>query len=167
MSNRRHPNIANLEEMPWHEGATHGDAFGYRDKWCADETGAKQIGASFYELEPGKRAFPHHTHLVNEEALFILEGEGTLRLGIESFPVRKGDYVSLLAGIEHAHQLVNTGGAPLRYLCLSTRKAPDVALYPDSGKLGVLGGDAVKIREMYWRKDQITGQSAYFKGEKG
>lgn len=161
----RHPNVKNLDEMAWHEGGTHGTRIGYRDKWMADEVGASQLGASFYEVPPGRAAFPFHAHLVNEEALFVVEGEGTLRLGDREVPVRAGDYVALLAGLDHAHQLRNTGAGTLRYLCLSTRRAPEVALYPDAGKLGVLGGEAVNIREMYFRKDARTGPDAYFEGE--
>jgi uncharacterized cupin superfamily protein len=161
----RHPNVTNLDEMPWNEGSTHGTRIGYRDKWCADEAGGKQLGASFYEVEPGKTAFPHHAHLVNEEAIYVLDGEGTLRLGDQKIPVRAGDYIALLAGLDHPHQLVNTGAATLRYLCMSTRRAPEIAIYPDAGKLGVLGGEAIPIREMYFRKDARTGSAAYFEGE--
>jgi uncharacterized cupin superfamily protein len=162
----RHPHVKNLDEMPWHEGATFGRRFGYRDKWLAEETGGQQIGASYYEVEPGMTAFPFHTHLVNEEAIFVLEGEGTLRLGKESIPVRKGDYIALLAGLEHPHQLVNDGGATLKYLCLSTNTRPEVAIYPDADKIGVLGGDKVAIREFYFRGSARTDRAVYFEGER-
>lgn len=164
MSNR-HPNVKNLDEMPWHQGAEHGSRIGYRDKWLAEQTGGRQIGASYYEVEPGKAAFPFHAHLVNEEAIFILEGEGKLRLGEEVLPVRKGDYLAFPAGLEHPHQLVNAGPVTLKYLCLSTNLRPEVALYPDADKLGVLGGDAVAIREFYYRSSARTGEGAYFEGE--
>ncbi len=36
------------------------------------------------------------------------------------------------------HQLVNRSPAPLRFLALSTMIEPEVAVYPDSGKIGVL-----------------------------
>ncbi len=43
------------------------------------------------------------------------------------------------AGAEGAHQLVNTSGAALRYLCFSTVADLEVAVYPDSGKIGTFG----------------------------
>lgn len=39
------------------------------------------IGTSLYKLLPGNKAFPFHCHYGNEEAIFILSGNGTLRLG--------------------------------------------------------------------------------------
>jgi len=161
----RHPNVKNLDEMPWHEGATHGRHIGYRDKWMAEETGGRQLGASYYEVEPGKAAFTFHAHLVNEEAIFALEGEATLRLGKESIPVRKGDYIALPASIDLPHQLLNTGASTLRYLCLSTTRSPEVVTWPDSDKLGVLGGDAVPLREFYVRSSAHVGPEAYFERE--
>ena len=104
---------------------------------------------------------------MNEEAIFILEGEGTLRLGEGSYPVRKGDYIALVTGLANAHQLINTGTATLRYLCLSTRKSPEIAVWPDTNRIGVLGGEAANIREFYDRKDAISGAAASaFSGEK-
>jgi uncharacterized cupin superfamily protein len=56
--------------------------------------------------------------------------------------VSKGDYVSLPARAEGAHQLVNSSEAVLRYLCSSTMVEPEVMVYPDSGKVGIFGGAA-------------------------
>jgi uncharacterized cupin superfamily protein len=50
--------------------------------------------------------------------------------------------VALPTGAEGAHQLVNSSEAVLRYLCFSTMVEPDVTVYPDSGKVGILGGAA-------------------------
>ena len=36
------------------------------------------------------------------------------------------------------HQVVNRSAAPLRFLALSTMIEPEVAIYPDSKKIGVL-----------------------------
>ena len=113
-------------------------------------------------VQPGRRAFPFHAHLVNEEALFILDGTGSLRLGDHTVAVRAGDYVALPAGTDGAHQLVNDGDAPLRYLCVSTMTSPEVALYPDSDKLGVMGGQPTPIRVLV-RRDAAT--AGYFDGE--
>ena len=68
-----------------------------------------------------------------------LEGEGTLRLGDDEHPVRKGDFVCCPAG-GPAHQFVNTGTSPLRYLAVSTMVDCDVWHYPDSNKFGVVEG---------------------------
>jgi len=92
------------------------------------------------ELDPGKTAWPFHFHRANEEAIYVLAGVGTLRLGSERLRVRTGDYVAMPIGADHAHQLTNTGSEVLRYLVVSTMVTPDVCVYPDSGKVGVIDG---------------------------
>lgn len=91
------------------------------------------------ELDPGKTAWPFHYHQANEEALYVLAGEATLRLGSQRLRVRAGDYVALPAGPDDAHQLTNTGAELVRYLVISTMVTPDVCVYPDANKVGVVG----------------------------
>jgi uncharacterized cupin superfamily protein len=89
-------------------------------------------------VPPGKKAFPHHVHHVNDELFVILSGEGTLRFGAERYSVRSGDVIVCPAGgVERAHQLINTSSDELRYLSISSVELPEVAEYPDSNKFGV------------------------------
>jgi uncharacterized cupin superfamily protein len=111
--------------------------FAFRRKRLGAAAGGTGIGVSWFEIQPGKKAFPHHFHLANEEAVFVLEGEGVLRLGEEEQRIRAGDYVAFPPG-PPGHQIVNRGSVPLRYLALSTMREPEVAVYPDSKKIGVL-----------------------------
>lgn len=98
------------------------------------------LGAMFVTVEPGRRAFPFHNHLGNDEMFIILDGEGTYRFGSEEFPVKAGDVCSApRGGPDTAHQFINTGSGPLRYLGVSTVNDPDIAEYPDSGKFAALG----------------------------
>lgn len=132
--------------MPWVEpnAPPYGDGKGFavRAKRLGAAAGAKRLGCSLYELPPGKRSFPFHYHLAQEEALYVLEGSATLRLGDQELEVAAGDYVALPIGPSHSHQLINESNAVVRYLCLSTLDFPEVAVYPDSNKVGVLGGHA-------------------------
>jgi uncharacterized cupin superfamily protein len=114
----------------------------FRRKRLAAAAGGETIGCSLYELPPGKRAWPYHYHTGNEEAVYVLAGEGTLRLDGESQPLSAGDYVALPAGEGSAHRVVNDSGDVLRYLVVSTMDDPDVTVYPDSGKFGVYAGSA-------------------------
>jgi len=100
--------------------------------------GARQLGYNVTAVPPGKRAFPFHSHRVNEEMFFILEGTGEVRVGKETYPLRKGDILACPAGgIETAHQIINTGSEELRYLAVGTTRTPEVCDYPDSNKFGV------------------------------
>lgn len=105
------------------------------------QIGAQKLGYNITVVPPGKRAFPFHSHYVNEEMFFIIEGTEEVRIGSEKFPIKEGDFIATPPGSDHAHQIVNTSSAKLRYLALSTNAAPDVGKFPDSGKFGVFWED--------------------------
>ncbi|MEJ2060907.1 MAG: cupin domain-containing protein [Gammaproteobacteria bacterium] len=153
--------IARDNEVDW-EGFAHGDRFVGRRKRLTEAAGGDQLGCSVYEVPPGCTAFPFHLHHANEEAIYILEGRGTLRLADGEHVVGAGDYIALKAGKKGAHQLVNTFRKPLRYLCFSTMTGPDVTEYPDSNKVGILFGLARKSRRVYMRNGKEVD---YWDGE--
>ncbi len=137
----RRPNVTNEDELRWVEHS-HGEKFGYRRKSLSSASGGEKLGCSLYEVEPGRRAWPYHYHGANEEAIYVLEGLGSLRVNGEEVSISEGDYVAFPASAEGAHQLVNTSDKTLRYLCFSTMAQPDAMVYPDSGKVGVFVGAA-------------------------
>ena len=97
--------------------------------------GAQKLGYNITEIPPGATGFPMHNHRVNEELFFILEGSGEARFGDERLPLRKGDFFACPPGDQSAaHQIINTGSVPLRYLSVSTMIYPDICEYPDSQK---------------------------------
>ena len=129
------------------ETIAHGHKYSSQYRSLSMAAGGVKLGCSLYEVAPGKRAFPFHAHYGIEEAIFILSGEGTLRLGAEEFQVRAGTYTAFPPGPDAAHQLINTGSTTLRYLCLSSGSDPEVVIYPDTGKVMALaGGWPPKIR---------------------
>jgi len=133
--------IVHESDVDWME-LTQGERFGFRRKLLGQASGAEKLGCSLFEIAPGKRAFPFHYHFANEEALYILDGSGTLRLGIEESQVRAGHFVAFRTAMDNAHQLINSGSVPLRYICFSTMIGPEVCGYPDSGKIAILAGRA-------------------------
>jgi uncharacterized cupin superfamily protein len=107
------------------------------DTQCASlaaSTAARKLGASIDVLAPGKRGCPYHLHHAQEEMFVVLEGRGTLRVAGEMLAVTAGDVVFIPPGPDYPHQFVNTSDAPLKYLSISTRDAPEICEYPDSGK---------------------------------
>jgi len=100
--------------------------------------GASKLGYNLTELPPGKAQCPFHSHRDEEEMFLILEGEGELRFGEKKYKLKKLDVVACpTGGAEVAHQIINTGSTPLRYLSLSTMSTTEVCEYPDSNKIGV------------------------------
>lgn len=104
--------------------------------------GSQKLGYNVTVVPAGKRAVPFHNHHVNEEMFFVLEGEGEVRIGSQTLPIKKGDFICCPpGGPELAHQIVNTSQSELRYLAVSTKHYPEIADYPDSAKFGVLDKD--------------------------
>ena len=128
----------NESDLEWTE-QDHGET-GFRRKQLADAVGAEDIGCSLYELPPGKRSWPYHYHTANEESLYVLAGEGTLRAADGEYLLQAGDYVTLPPDESGGHRVVNDGDDPLRYLAVSTMTEPDVTMYPELGKVGVFVG---------------------------
>ena len=102
-------------------------------------TGAQKLGYNLTVVPPGKRAFPRHSHRVNEEMFFIVEGEGELIVDEDRYPLKRGDVAACPpGGPDTAHQIRNTSAtAELKYLAISTRLSPEVVDYPDSNKTGI------------------------------
>ena len=163
---RRHPNIANVDEIPATE-ATKGTRYALERRSLAREAGGRDLGCTWYRVPAGKTAVPHHYHCLTEEAIFILEGEGTLRLGDDQLPVRSGDWISLRTGPAHPHQLLNTSSQPLTYLCVSTQVSADVVGYPDSKKIAALASSSPSYDSSRWVRGIFREASGvdYFDGE--
>jgi uncharacterized cupin superfamily protein len=161
------PNVTNEGGLRWSEHY-HGEKFGYRRKSLSSATEGEKLGCSLYEVEPGRSAWPYHYHGANEEAIYVLEGSGTLRVAGEEIALGKGDYATFPASAEGAHQLVNTSDRPLKYLCFSTMIEPDATVYPDSGKVGVFVGAAPggpkekRTLSGFFREEDVVD---YYEGE--
>jgi uncharacterized cupin superfamily protein len=98
-----------------------------------------------YELEPGNRLFPYHTHHANEEWLIVLRGEPTLRTAEGEQELREGDVAVFRRGAEGFHQVINRTKAPVRLLMLSTMLMPEIVEYPDGGKIGARSASGERI----------------------
>jgi len=106
-----------------------------RSAEIASRIGARKLGYNLTVLAPGKRRCPYHSHRVEEEMFFVLEGCGELRYGDARHPIHAGDIIACPpGGPEAAHQIINTGDVEMRYLAVSTMESPDICEYPDSGK---------------------------------
>ena len=133
--------ILNLDQLDFydHQGGEH---FTAKLGPVAARIGAQKLGYRVVKLPPGKKAWPFHAHYVNEEMFFVLSGEGSIRLGDSVNTIRQGDFIAAPPDPETAHQIINTSEDELVYLCVSTMLEPEVAVYPDSNKIGVLAGSA-------------------------
>jgi len=164
----RHPHVINLSEMAWDRiDAPKGGLFGGQRKRVGIKIGARKLGYSFFNITPGKTAFPFHTHTGNEEMIHILEGSAVLRFGKDEIAVSAGDVIACPPGSDYPHQLINTGVTDLQYLVVSTMEYPDISEYPDSRKIGAYatpaGGVHTGFRALYVRDENVN----YYDGEDG
>jgi len=127
-----HLRLGDLELDRWEKGTLYASA----DASMTRTLGLRLIGASYNEVPPGKSGCPFHNHRGEDELFVILEGSGIYRFGGERIAFEPGDVLSAPAGgPETAHQILNTGDTPLRYLAVSNQAPVDVVEYPDSGKV--------------------------------
>lgn len=129
-----HP-LANLDDVAFDDIEDNGYYTSRRACFSAS-IGARQLGYNLTLLPPGKAQCPFHNHHGEEEMFLILEGEGELRFGSQRLPIRAMDVIACpTGGPEVAHQIINTGSVPMRYLAVSNRVPLELCEYPDSGKL--------------------------------
>jgi uncharacterized cupin superfamily protein len=162
MTQRRHPNVINRDEVEptdIKKGKHHVIA-----RRLGASAGNSQLGATLTELPPGAISYPFHYHCAKEEAIYVLSGHGTARIGEARVPVRTGDWLAFPVGPEHAHQMINDGDEPLVYLCLSTGQMCEVVGYPDSNKVGFAAGTS--FQQTWLRQLVRAGETLdYWDGE--
>ena len=99
------------------------------------------LGASVWELAPGASQGVYHFHHASEELLIVVRGTPTVRMHDGDHRLREGDVLSFPRGPEGGHQIRNDGDETARVVIVSTNADPDVAEYPETGKVAyVLGG---------------------------
>ena len=96
-----------------------------------------------YELAPGGSS-PYHWHVGEEELLLVLAGAPTLRTPAGEQVLRPWDITAFPRGEAGAHQLRNDTGEIVRAAFFSTKSDPEVAVYPDDGKIGVVAGETIR-----------------------
>ena len=119
--------------------------------------GASQIGGSVYELARDQSICPYHYEWGCEEWAIVIAGRPVLRHPGGEEELAPGDVVCFPEGPEGAHKLTNRHDEVVRVLLLSTKPSLAMAVYPDSGKIGVFppnSKDSVMVRREsavdYW-----------------
>ena len=150
----RHRSLDELEPQHSQNGR-----FEYERKEFLSKHDHANMVAGVYTIPPQKAAYPYHYHTRREEVFYIISGQGILRSPEGERTVKAGDLLYFAPTSEGAHQLINSSDSlPLVYLDVDYRPEQDVAVYPDSGKIGVWGKG---IDRVYKLDDNVD----YFEGE--
>jgi uncharacterized cupin superfamily protein len=149
--------IVRTGQMEWADSLMKGN-YGQRRK----PLGGEKLTCGLWQLMPGKKSFPMHSHYVTEEAMFVVSGAGKVRTPEGVTPISAGDYVSFPPG-GLAHQLINDGSEPMVYVGMSATLGVDVVEYPDSDKVAAAIGPPGTGKRFLFKK---ATQVEYFEGDK-
>jgi uncharacterized cupin superfamily protein len=118
--------MANVYEPDWDAGRDE-PPFRWRRARVGRQAGARDLGASLFELPPGAASFPLHAHYNNEEMIVVLAGSPSLTSADgEVRRLLPGELVACPAGRDGAHRLDNHTDEPVRVLLVSTMRAPEI-----------------------------------------
>lgn len=156
--------LINLDELTFDDVEDNG-IYNSSRAFIGTRIGARRLGYNLTVLPPGKVQCPFHSHRGEEEMFLILDGEGELRFGDQRYPIHRHDVIACpTGGPEVAHQIINTGATPMRYLALSNLAEIDICEYPDSGKSGVVVGQGDDV-SYHRRFRDADGHVDYYDGE--
>ncbi|MBL8690385.1 MAG: cupin domain-containing protein [Rhodospirillaceae bacterium] len=157
--------IINLQDVSL-EREQAGSRFEMSTSILGVQLGLFGLGATLHEVPPGKTASPFHRHHTCDEMFLVLSGTGIYRYGDTRLPVRPWDCIGAPAAGE-AHQFINTGEVPLRYLGFANNTNADVVEYPDSGRVRIDVGATGHHREnATFRAGTRLVPMSYWEGEK-
>jgi len=109
--------VANIAEIDWEQYPGHfGGALSkalVQPKTC----GSRLVDFRISSYAP-MAYVAEHTHAVQEQIYFVLEGEGILTLGDEKRVMRKYDYAFMPPGLPHS--FTNTGLGSLVFFVVTT-----------------------------------------------
>lgn len=109
-------------------------------------TGLKRLSLSLARVPPGKESFIYHTHMRDEEFLYILSGRGRAEIGEEIFEVGPGDFMGFTA-MSPAHHLMNPYQEDLVYLMGGEQSGFDIGVFPRAGKRILFAGEEIRLVE--------------------
>ena len=96
-----------------------------------DALGLTQFGVNLTRLEPGSASAQRHWHALEDELVYVLEGELTLVTDAGEQILTRGMCAAFKAGVPDGHHLVNRSDRPAVLLEIGSRDPEEEAAYPD------------------------------------
>jgi len=95
-------------------------------RWLiSKKDGAPTFSMRLFEVEVGGSISAHHHPWEHE--IYILDGEGKIRIGSKWYVIRDGTFIYVPPNVEHEY--INTGNKVLKFVCVIPNK-------PSSSKAG-------------------------------
>lgn len=99
--------------------------------------GLTKFGVNLVTLGPGGQSALRHWHTLEDEFVYVLEGEVVLVTNEGEQTLTAGMCAGYPAGKRDAHHFINRSQRPAKYLEMGPRIEGDVAFYPDDDLLWV------------------------------
>lgn len=128
--------VINIENVPSQSGSRYPEPFasqvkGRHRRRLGDAIGLKHYGVNLVTLDPGFKSSMRHWHKVQDEFVYVLEGELVLVTNAGRQVLRAGMAAGFPAGDGDGHHLINESARPAVYLEVGDRLPGDGASYPD------------------------------------
>ena len=117
-----------LQDDPWDQVTEE-----LRVRWFGHPFGADMLGASLIELLPRAPGGSMHMHYGVEEMFFVLSGSPTVRTPDGEEQLSAGDVIYFPEGRDGLHTFSNPTDEPVRIIGISTKRFPDLLVYPERG----------------------------------
>lgn len=130
------PVALNAATLPVRTGSSYPEPFravvGGREKRALGEPfGLTCFGVNLVRLPPGCWSSQRHWHTLEDELVYLLEGELVLVTDAGEQRLTAGMVAGFLAGERNGHHMINRSGRDALYLEIGARLAEDEADYPD------------------------------------
>ncbi len=114
-----------------------------------DALGLKNYGVNLVRLKPGARSAMRHWHTLQDEFVWIVEGEITLVTDAGEQVLTPGTAAGFPAGKRDGHCLINRTRRDAVYLEVGDRTPGDLPVYPDDD----FASTYVDGKRIFTRKD--------------
>ena len=119
---------------------------GREKKPLGDLFSLSNFGVNLTRLAPGALSALRHAHSMQDEFVYVLQGNPVLITDIGETQLHPGMCAGFKAGTGDAHQLVNRSSEDVVYLEVGDRTAGDSAAYPDDDLQAILVNGAWQFR---------------------
>jgi uncharacterized cupin superfamily protein len=96
-----------------------------------DAFGLTNFGVNLTRLPPGGMSALRHTHMREDEFIYVIEGEPVLVTNGGETSLHPGMCAGFRAGSGDAHHLINRSARDVVYLEVGDRNPGDTVIYPD------------------------------------
>jgi uncharacterized cupin superfamily protein len=105
-----------------------------------DAAGLTQYGVNLLRLKPGVWSSQRHTHMTQDEFVYVLEGEVVLVTNAGEEILKAGDCAGFKYGEDDGHHLQNRSSNDVLLLEIGTRNDTDSVAYPGIDLVYPVGG---------------------------